>query len=139
MPAGSDDHDKLTLWQRAGRMMIRRKAGKRRGEPLSSADWETVWRLHETGLGGVTARLLGALPSSPRCGICGAPFAGFGAAVLEHVEDACDSDRARILRIGIPDRYVTHGKPSLLRDEVGLNGATVVDRVLAALGERTHA
>ena len=64
---------------------------------------------------------------------------GFGAGVLEHVEDACDRDRARILRIGIPDRYVTHGKPSLLRDEVGLNGSTVVERVMAALGDRAHA
>jgi len=59
---------------------------------------------------------------------------GFGAAVLEHVEDALDRDRARILRIGLPDRYVTHGKPALLREEVGLTGESVAERVLAALG-----
>ena len=59
---------------------------------------------------------------------------GFGAAVLEHVEDSFGPDRARIVRIGLPDRYVTHGKPALLREEVGLTGDAVADRVLAALG-----
>ena len=59
---------------------------------------------------------------------------GFGAAVLEHVEDSLGADRARIMRVGLPDRYVTHGKPSLLREEVGLTGDAVAERVLAALG-----
>ena len=58
---------------------------------------------------------------------------GFGAAVLEHAEENLPRDRARILRIGLPDRYVTHGKPSLLREEVGLSGPAVVERVLAAV------
>jgi 1-deoxy-D-xylulose-5-phosphate synthase len=64
---------------------------------------------------------------------------GFGSAVLEHAEDAfADSpgERARIFRIGLPDRYVTHGKPALLRKEVGLTGPAVAERVLAALGAR---
>jgi 1-deoxy-D-xylulose-5-phosphate synthase len=61
---------------------------------------------------------------------------GFGSAVLEHVEDAFadrPGERARVLRIGLPDRYVTHGKPALLREEVGLTGEAVAERVLAAL------
>jgi 1-deoxy-D-xylulose-5-phosphate synthase len=60
---------------------------------------------------------------------------GFGAAVLEHLEDAFSTgpgERARVLRVGLPDRYVTHGKPDLLRAEVGLTGQSVADRVLAA-------
>ncbi len=59
---------------------------------------------------------------------------GFGAAVLEHLEDAFaehSGERARVLRIGLPDRYVSHGKPALLRAEVGLTGEAVADRVLA--------
>jgi 1-deoxy-D-xylulose-5-phosphate synthase len=64
---------------------------------------------------------------------------GFGAAVLEHAEDAGDRDRARIVRVGLPDRYVTHGKPSLLREEVGLTGDAVAERVLAEIGDRAHA
>jgi 1-deoxy-D-xylulose-5-phosphate synthase len=63
---------------------------------------------------------------------------GFGSAVLEHAEDAFadGTARARILRIGLPDRYVTHGKPALLREEVGFTGEAVAERVLAALGTR---
>jgi 1-deoxy-D-xylulose-5-phosphate synthase len=63
---------------------------------------------------------------------------GFGSAVLEHAEDAFGggSERARILRVGLPDRYVTHGKPALLREEVGFTGEAVAERVLAALGTR---
>jgi 1-deoxy-D-xylulose-5-phosphate synthase len=63
---------------------------------------------------------------------------GFGSGVLEHLEDAFadGSERARVLRIGLPDRYVAHGKPALLREEVGFTGEDVADRVLAALGTR---
>jgi len=64
---------------------------------------------------------------------------GFGSAVLEHLEDAsaeAPSERARVLRIGLPDRYVTHGTPALLREEVGLTGPAVAERVRAALGVR---
>ena len=63
---------------------------------------------------------------------------GFGSGVLEHVEDAFadGSERARVLRVGLPDRYVTHGKPALLREEVGFTGEDVAERVLAALGTR---
>jgi 1-deoxy-D-xylulose-5-phosphate synthase len=61
---------------------------------------------------------------------------GFGSAVLEHLEDSFadrPADRARVMRVGLPDRYVTHGKPALLREEVGLTGESVAERVLAAL------
>jgi 1-deoxy-D-xylulose-5-phosphate synthase len=58
---------------------------------------------------------------------------GFGSAVLEHLEDAFAEraeERARVLRIGLPDRYVTHGKPALLHEEVGLTGDAVAARIL---------
>jgi 1-deoxy-D-xylulose-5-phosphate synthase len=61
---------------------------------------------------------------------------GFGSAVLEHLEDAFaegPGERARVLRVGLPDRYVTHGKPALLRAEAGLTGEAVAERVLAAM------
>jgi 1-deoxy-D-xylulose-5-phosphate synthase len=61
---------------------------------------------------------------------------GFGSAVLEHLEDAfaeAPAERARVLRVGLPDSYVTHGKPALLRAEVGLTGESVADRVLSSL------
>jgi 1-deoxy-D-xylulose-5-phosphate synthase len=60
---------------------------------------------------------------------------GFGSAVLEHLEDAFASpqSRARVMRVGLPDHYVTHGKPALLREEVGFTGEAVAERVLTAL------
>src|SRR5690349_4955818 len=61
---------------------------------------------------------------------------GFGSGVLEHLEDAFaenPAERARVLRVGLPDSYVTHGKPALLRAEVGLTGESVADRVLSSL------
>jgi 1-deoxy-D-xylulose-5-phosphate synthase len=61
---------------------------------------------------------------------------GFGSAVLEHLEDAFaerPTERARLLRVGLPDRFVTHGKPALLREEVGLTGESVAERILTAL------
>ncbi|HEX3042223.1 MAG TPA: 1-deoxy-D-xylulose-5-phosphate synthase [Solirubrobacterales bacterium] len=61
---------------------------------------------------------------------------GFGSAVLEHLEDSfaeAPGERARVLRVGLPDSYVTHGKPDLLRAEVGLTGESVADRVLSSM------
>ena len=74
--AGEDP--KLTRWQRLGINALRRKAGRRAGEPLRPEDWEVAWRLHETGLGGAVASLFRVLPHSPRCAVCAAPFAGAG-------------------------------------------------------------
>ncbi len=66
---------------------------------------------------------------------------GFGSAVLEHLEDSHGpgAERARVIRVGLPDPYVTHGKPALLHEEVGLTGEAVCERVLAALGARESA
>jgi 1-deoxy-D-xylulose-5-phosphate synthase len=65
---------------------------------------------------------------------------GFGSGALEHLEDAFAGrrgERADVMRVGLPDRYVTHGKPALLREEVGLTGPAVAQRVTAALGARS--
>jgi adenylate cyclase len=72
------ERPKLTLWQQLGLRAIRRKAGRRTGEPLRPEDWEVVWRLHEYGLNRALNWLFFVLPRSPRCGACGAPFAGVG-------------------------------------------------------------
>ena len=76
--AHDDEQTRLTWWQRAGIKALRRKAGRRDGEPLKPEDWEIAWRLHETGLGGVVSSVLRVLPHSPRCAVCAAPFAGAG-------------------------------------------------------------
>jgi 1-deoxy-D-xylulose-5-phosphate synthase len=57
---------------------------------------------------------------------------GFGAAVVEHLSDAGGS-APQVLRVGIPDRYVTHGKPALLHEEIGYTAARVAERVEGTL------
>jgi 1-deoxy-D-xylulose-5-phosphate synthase len=59
---------------------------------------------------------------------------GFGSAVWETLSDAGIS--ARILRVGLPDRFVTHGAPKLLQQEVEFTPERIAERVLAAVGER---
>src|ERR687892_2437423 len=60
---------------------------------------------------------------------------GFGSAVLEELADRDLLGGTRVLRFGLPDRYVTHGKPALLRDEVGLTPEAVAERVAEAVLE----
>jgi 1-deoxy-D-xylulose-5-phosphate synthase len=56
---------------------------------------------------------------------------GFGSAVWETLSDA--GLGARILRVGLPDRYVTHGAPKLLHEEVGFTGQRIAERVISAV------
>ena len=39
----------------------------------------------------------------------------------------------RILRVGLPDHYVTHGAPALLHEEVGYTPERIAERVEAAV------
>ena len=55
---------------------------------------------------------------------------GFGSAVLESLADRDLMGQTRVIRFGIPDEYVTHGKPNLLREEIGLTPETIAERVL---------
>jgi 1-deoxy-D-xylulose-5-phosphate synthase len=59
---------------------------------------------------------------------------GFGSAVWETLSDA--GITARILRVGLPDRYVTHGAPRLLHAEVEYTPERIAERVLAAVADR---
>jgi 1-deoxy-D-xylulose-5-phosphate synthase len=64
---------------------------------------------------------------------------GFGSAVWETLSDAgIGAGGPRILRVGLPDRYVTHGDPKLLHEEVGYTGERIAERVLAAVAERSQ-
>jgi 1-deoxy-D-xylulose-5-phosphate synthase len=57
---------------------------------------------------------------------------GFGSAVWETLNEAGTAP-PRIVRVGLPDRYVTHGKPALLHKEVGFTGERIAERVRAAI------
>jgi len=66
---------------------------------------------------------------------------GFGSAVWEALNEAnpIPTHPTPILRIGLPDRYVTHGKPALLHREVGFTGKAIAERVRAAIGSEAFA
>jgi 1-deoxy-D-xylulose-5-phosphate synthase len=70
---------------------------------------------------------------------------GFGTAVWETLNDsgihamASAGGMPRIIRVGLPDRYVTHGKPALLHEEVGLTGQRIAERVLSAIRQSSPA
>jgi 1-deoxy-D-xylulose-5-phosphate synthase len=56
---------------------------------------------------------------------------GFGTGVWEALsEGGLD---ARILRVGLPDRYVTHGAPKLLHAEVGYTPERIAERIQSAV------
>ncbi|HVE69247.1 MAG TPA: 1-deoxy-D-xylulose-5-phosphate synthase [Solirubrobacteraceae bacterium] len=61
----------------------------------------------------------------------GVLMGGFGSAVWEALSEA--GPTPRILRVGLPDRYVTHGKPALLHEEVGFTGEQIAQRIEAAV------
>jgi 1-deoxy-D-xylulose-5-phosphate synthase len=60
---------------------------------------------------------------------------GFGSAVWETLSEmgVGAASQARILRVGLPDRYVTHGAPKLLHEEVGFTGARIAERIREAV------
>jgi 1-deoxy-D-xylulose-5-phosphate synthase len=64
----------------------------------------------------------------------GVLMGGFGTAVWETLSEG--GATPRILRVGLPDRYVTHGKPALLHEEVGYTGQRIAERIEAAIAER---
>ena len=64
---------------------------------------------------------------------------GFGAGVVELLADEDLLGDCRVMRVGLPDRFVTHGKPSLLRKEVGLTPEAIAERVTQAVLDRSTA
>ncbi len=63
---------------------------------------------------------------------------GFGSAVWESLNEG-GIDAPRILRVGMPDRYVTHGTPAILHAEVGFTGKRIAERIEAAVAHRAVA
>src|SRR6476659_11403794 len=56
---------------------------------------------------------------------------GFGSGVMESLSDA--GQAPRILRVGLPDRYVTHGAPKLLHEEVGYTPERIAERIASTV------
>lgn len=78
----TDQRQRQTFWQRYAMRQLVKKARKRPGETLSEEDWAAYWAMAADSGHRAFRRALIAIPSSPRCGFCGAPFGGLGGRVL---------------------------------------------------------
>lgn len=58
---------------------------------------------------------------------------GFGAAVLELLEENGLQDKVRVVRMGVPDRIITHGDAKLLLAKYGLDADGIYMRVKESL------
>jgi 1-deoxy-D-xylulose-5-phosphate synthase len=56
---------------------------------------------------------------------------GFGSGVWEALSEG--GLAPRVMRVGLPDRYVTHGAPKLLHEEVGYTAQRIAERIEAAV------
>jgi 1-deoxy-D-xylulose-5-phosphate synthase len=64
---------------------------------------------------------------------------GFGAGVEEYLGTLPGGSRCPVLRLGLPDRFVTHGSRDKLLEEVGLVPEAVAKAVAARFGARQRA
>jgi 1-deoxy-D-xylulose-5-phosphate synthase len=55
--------------------------------------------------------------------------AGFGSAVMELLEENGLQDKIRVVRMGVPDRLITHGDAKLLLAKYGLDADGIYTRV----------
>ena len=58
---------------------------------------------------------------------------GFGSAIVELLEENGLQDKLRIVRMGVPDRIVTHGDPKLLLAKYGLDADGIYTKVKESL------
>jgi len=64
---------------------------------------------------------------------------GFGSAVWETLNDAgIGGTGFRIMRVGLPDKFVTHGAPALLNAEVGFTAERIAERIESAVSDPSH-
>src|SRR5215212_103686 len=84
MPRASDSSSekRQTFVQRQALKGLVKQARKQKGEPLTSDDWQAYFEFGAQRQNRAMKRVLRSLPSTPRCGFCGAPFSGFGARVV---------------------------------------------------------
>ncbi|MDQ3088073.1 MAG: 1-deoxy-D-xylulose-5-phosphate synthase [Acidobacteriota bacterium] len=54
---------------------------------------------------------------------------GFGSAVMELLEENGLLDKVKIVRLGVPDRIITHGDPKLLLAKYGLDADGIYNKV----------
>jgi adenylate cyclase len=86
-PAPSDDGEptetaRPTFMQRRALKSLKKQAHKNPDQPLAPEDWAAYIEFTAQTQSRVVKAALRALPSTPRCGYCGAPFAGLGGRIV---------------------------------------------------------
>jgi len=61
--------------------------------------------------------------------------AGGAGSEVERVLEEC-AEPVRVLRIGLPDRFIDHGEQAQLLASAGLDAAGILRRIAEAIGER---
>jgi 1-deoxy-D-xylulose-5-phosphate synthase len=59
---------------------------------------------------------------------------GFGSAVMELLEENELLDKVKVIRMGVPDRIITHGDPKLLLAKYGLDADGIYQKAKQAAG-----
>ena len=77
--------ERRTFLQRMAIRKLSRLAHKHPDQPLSADDWEAYWRFGAQPSTRAFKWVMRTLPSTPRCGYCGAPFAGLGSHVVRRL------------------------------------------------------
>jgi adenylate cyclase len=77
-PGDADVPERLTFFQRRALKSLVRFARKRPDQALEPEDWAAYLAFGAQPMNRAMQRVLRALPATPRCGFCGAPFAGVG-------------------------------------------------------------
>ncbi len=70
--------ERRTFWQRRALKSLVKHARKHGGDPLDPEDWRAYFEWSAQPRNRAVKRVMRALPSTPRCGFCGAPFRGLG-------------------------------------------------------------
>lgn len=68
--------------QRLALRRVARRARKRPGEPLTPDAWSAYFEFAAQPMTRFGKRVFRMLPSTPRCGYCGAPFGGIGSRLV---------------------------------------------------------
>jgi len=62
---------------------------------------------------------------------------GFGSALSEFLMDE-NIKKVQLTRIGIPDRFITHGKTPILHKQIGLDSESITDLILRKVNQKIH-
>ncbi len=104
---------------------------KREGYDVAHYDMRFVKPLDELMLHEVFGKFRKVITIEDGC-----VMGGFGSAVLEFMAD--HGYQARVTRLGVPDAYIHHGTQEELWKEIGIDTASIMEKVKQLLGAQSN-